>query len=214
MQGQSSHASGDSRSRRVGVDEPAALPWYRRLMKRRITGRKIATYAAVAAIVYFSEPWAPTFALGCVFLLLAGALRIWTYGHLSKNESLVTSGPFAHTRNPAYLGSLLALIGFGLAVGNPFTIGGHIAWGLSLASLVVFVAYYLPRKYTREYARLRELFPEDYANHAANVPDLVPRIRPWHGGSQRRFLWQRVRRNHETFWPAAGGSTIATVLAL
>ena len=48
------------------------------------------------------------------------ALRIWTFGHLEKNQHMITTGPYAHSRNPAYLGSFLIVCGFGLAAGTPF----------------------------------------------------------------------------------------------
>ena len=59
----------------------------------------------------------------------------------------------------------------------------------------------LPRKYKKEYGRLKRLFPCDFDRHAANVPDLIPRITAWDSGDSRRFSWQLVRINHELAWP-------------
>lgn len=196
-----SHGTPLEARNRPQIENKRNNPWYIRLRQSRLTMRKLATYACAIAILYFSDPWVPAFTVGCGLLLLAGALRIWSFGHLTKSQHLVTTGPYAHTRNPAYLGSLLALIGFGLAAGNPFTLPGRIVWGLTLFFIAIFFVIYLPRKYSREYERLERLFPNEYAEHAANVPDLLPRFSPWRSGDNRCFSWQRVLDNHELFWP-------------
>ncbi|MDZ7630439.1 MAG: methyltransferase [Gemmatimonadaceae bacterium] len=42
-------------------------------------------------------------------------MRAWSTGHIVKNQVLTTTGPYAHTRNPLYLGSFLMALGFALA---------------------------------------------------------------------------------------------------
>jgi protein-S-isoprenylcysteine O-methyltransferase Ste14 len=116
---------------------------------------------------------------------LAGlALRAWACGHLAKNERLATTGPFAYTRNPLYLGTLVVAAGFALAGGS---------WWLAALFSVYFVAVYLP-VIGEEESHLRHLFPE-YTAYAARVPRLVPRLRAAEWGG--RFQWALYRRNRE-----------------
>jgi protein-S-isoprenylcysteine O-methyltransferase Ste14 len=161
--------------------------------------RQVGIYVAAAALVLLADPRAPTFIAGCVLVALAWMLRIWAFGHLDKNQHMVTTGPYAYTRNPAYLGSLLAMIGIALAAGNPETGRGRLVWIFALVLIALFFTTYLPRKFAREYGRLRRIFGEDLERHAANVPDFLPQLRPWRSGDTRRFSWRRVLDNHE--WP-------------
>lgn len=177
-------------------------PLHQRLKRRRMTLRKIALYVIVAAIIVLSEPIAHTFTIGAILVALGLALRIWTFGHLEKNQHMITSGPFAHSRNPAYLGSFIIFCGFVLAAGNPFSVFGIIVWAIGLALIPVFFLQYMPRKYAREYPRLKKLFPEEYDAHAANVPDFFPRLTPWQTGDTRTFSWACVQANHELWWTA------------
>ncbi len=178
--------------------------------RKRLTWRKIAVYLAGAALIALADPRPPGFAAGCVLVALAWALRIWAFGHLEKNATLVTTGPYAHTRNPAYLGSFLALLGVSLAAGNAETFQGRLVWGLALLLVLVFLGFYLPRKFRKEYSRLERLFGEPVRRHAENVPDFLPRLRPWRSGDPRRFSWKRVGENHEWPW----GLVLVLVLVL
>ncbi len=99
-------------------------------------------------------------------------VRAWASGHISKNERLATSGPYAHTRNPLYFGSFLIAAGFAVAA--------H--WALLLVVLAFFVLIYAPTM-ERERANISGRFPEDYEVYAANVPAFVPRPTPWRGGA-------------------------------
>lgn len=175
-------------------------PWYTRLRQRKITLRKLGLYTLVALLFVLSSPALPTFVAGALLVALGLALRIWTFGHLEKNQHMITTGPYAHCRNPAYLGSFLVFCGFGLAAGNPASIAGIVVWGLSLVMLVIFFRSYLPRKYAREYPRLEQAFPQEYATHAAHVPNFMPRVTPWRSGDTRRFSWACVQANHELWW--------------
>lgn len=161
--------------------------------------RQIGVYLSALLLALLADPRPATFAAGCAIVALAWVLRIWAFGHLDKNQHMVTTGPYAFTRNPAYLGSFLALVGVALAAGNAESTRGRIVWGLAAVLVVAFFAFYLPRKFAREYGRLKRLFGADLDRHAANVPNFFPRLTPWHSGDPRHFSWARVTANHE--WP-------------
>jgi protein-S-isoprenylcysteine O-methyltransferase Ste14 len=99
------------------------------------------------------------------FVALAGlALRAWASGCLRKNEQLTTSGPYAYTRNPLYLGTLL--MGIGVSV------SAAALWFAALF-LVLYVAIYLPVMIA-EARTLSRLFPEEYDRYSRNVPLFFP----------------------------------------
>ena len=93
-------------------------PFWKRLAARRLSPRQWAVWGAALAVLILAEPDVWTFIVGCVFVAVGLALRAWTFGHLEKNHRLATTGPYAHSRNPAYLGSLAILVGIAIAAGN------------------------------------------------------------------------------------------------
>ncbi len=173
----------------------------RRLRARwRIVVRKVFLYALAIAMLALAKPLWPTFVAGCVLIAAGLMVRIWAFGHLQKNQALITSGPYAHTRNPAYLGSALAGIGFFLAAGNFGTAVGIAIWIAGVVGLGLFFFQYLPRKYRIEYTRLESEFGDQARLYADSVPDFWPRLTPWNGRSRQSFSWSRVSANHEWGW--------------
>jgi len=118
--------------------------------------------------------------------LLGEALRLWAAGHIEKTRTLATGGPYAHTRNPLYLGSIL--IASGVAVAS--------ASGWCVALLALYLAAFYPSVMREEATFLRQRFPEAYASWAASVPLFLPRLRA-DGPRASRFSWSRVRANRE-----------------
>src|ERR1035438_2829719 len=80
------------------------------------------------AYIVFCRPTVKLLVVGGTIAALGVALRAYAAGHLAKNQKLATSGPYARTRNPLYLGS--SLMGAGLALA-----GGR--WQLDLACLLL-----------------------------------------------------------------------------
>jgi len=116
----------------------------------------------------FARPTPLTLAVGGTIALIGVIVRGWASGHISKNERLATTGPYAHTRNPLYFGSFLIAAGFAIAA--------H--WALLLLVVAFFVLIYGPTM-QREVANIAERFPETYEAYVANVPAFVPRPMPW-----------------------------------
>jgi len=127
-------------------------------------------------------------------LLLAGSaiaalglfVRGYAAGCLNKNQALATGGPYAHTRNPLYLGSLILGAGFAVAGG---------VWPLGLALLVLFALVYWPVM-RREEEFLRKEFGEIYTRYAAAVPFFFPALRRGEVWGEP-FHWVQYRRNRE-----------------
>jgi protein-S-isoprenylcysteine O-methyltransferase Ste14 len=148
----------------------------------------------------FCRPTPPLAVAGLLVALAGLALRAWAAGHLAKNEALATSGPFAYTRNPLYLGTLIAAAGFALA--------GRAPWLAALFGLY-FLALFLP-VIGEEESHLCKLFPA-YAEYAARVPRLLPRL-PRVSAGDGRFQWTLYLRNRE-YQALAGYLAGAVVLA-
>ena len=115
-----------------------------------------------------ARPTLLTLAVGGTIALVGVIIRGWASGHISKNEWLATTGPYAHTRNPLYFGSFLIAAGFAIAA--------H--WALLLLVVAFCVLIYAPTM-QREKANIADRFPDAYQAYAANVPAFVPRPTPW-----------------------------------
>jgi len=141
-------------------------------------------FLLVAAFAWFSQPTTTSLAYGIPVSIAGLTLRAWAAGHLAKNQQLATGGPYAYTRNPLYLGTLLVAAGLAVAARSV---------GLALLFTAVFIFVYLP-VIMLEQQHLRKLFPE-YADYAARVPAFVPfrKRRPATG----RFHWRLFWKNQE-----------------
>ena len=121
-------------------------------------------------------PPAVVFWTGIVLLWTGVGLRIWavlTLGRffrtvvmLQDGHQLVTSGPYRVLRNPAYLGTLLTLLGLGVALGS---------WPSTLAAGGAALLGYALRIPVEERA-LEARFGEAYALWAKRTWALIPPI--------------------------------------
>jgi protein-S-isoprenylcysteine O-methyltransferase Ste14 len=123
------------------------------------------------AVLYFwlARPTWRFLALGAIVIIPGLLIRAFASGHVRKNEALATTGPYAYTRNPLYLGSLLIGIGFAVA---------SRSWWVGIVLIFMFFAIYLPVIQSEE-SFLRATFPE-FEDYARRVPRLLPRIVPIH----------------------------------
>ncbi len=143
---------------------------------------------------WLSQPSPHSLLLGLPVSLLGLTLRGWASGHLAKNQELATSGPYAHIRNPLYLGTLIAAAGIVIASRNV---------ALAVVFAGAFLLVYLPAVELEE-QHLREIFPA-FSNYAARVRRFIPS--PKYPGVPTSFSWALYRRNEE--YKAALGFLIA-----
>jgi len=69
-------------------------------------------FLLVAAFAYWSAPSAESLAWGVPISAQGLLLRAWAAGAFGENRNLATGGPYALTRNPLYLGTLLVASGW------------------------------------------------------------------------------------------------------
>jgi protein-S-isoprenylcysteine O-methyltransferase Ste14 len=139
---------------------------------------------AVVMALARPRPW--SLVAGLLLGLAGEGLRIWASGHIEKTKVLATGGPYAHTRNPLYLGSTLMAAGIAVAAASPWA---------ALAAALYYLAFY-PSAIRGEAQFLAGRFPEAYCAWAREVPVFLPRLRPA-GPRESRFSWERVGRNRE-----------------
>jgi len=143
-------------------------------------------FLIVLVFGWFSSPTALSLEIGLPISLVGLALRAWAAGCLAKNQELAIAGPYAYTRNPLYLGTLVVAAGLSIAARSP---------GLGILFAAVFVFVYLP-VIQNESEHLHHLF-RDYAAYAAAVPLLLPRLTPLRSKNSNPFRFALYLKNQE-----------------
>jgi protein-S-isoprenylcysteine O-methyltransferase Ste14 len=103
--------------------------------------------------------------LGAVVSVLGLCLRIWATGWLRKDEVITTQGPYALTRNPLYLGTLLLALGHSLMSGVPLA--------PVLFPVLCFLLYLPTMREEEEFLSMAH--GAAYDEYRARVPLLLPR---------------------------------------
>jgi len=125
-------------------------------------------FVFAAAYFWFARPTWTSLGAGFAVAAVGVLVRALASGHIRKNAALATTGPYAHTRNPLYLGSIIIAIGFIIAARN--------VW-IGVAALAMFAFIYLP-VIAAEEKYLRSAFP-GYDCYASEVPRFLPRLTPY-----------------------------------
>lgn len=156
------------------------------------------------AVLYFwlARPTWQFIGLGAVLILPGLLIRALASGHVRKNEALATSGPYAYTRNPLYLGSLLIGVGFAVAARS---------WWVGIVLVVMFFAIYLP-VIRGEEAFLQGKFPE-FDEYAKRVPRMFPRFYRSRPGAGGRFSFD-LYLQHREYNALLGALAMTAALAL
>jgi protein-S-isoprenylcysteine O-methyltransferase Ste14 len=156
-------------------------------------------FLCAALFLFFARPTFWTLVVGAIVALPGLGLRAWASGHLKKNESLATTGPYAHTRNPLYLGSFIMGLGFTIAAGQVV---------LLIVFVIMILGIYLPVMRV-ESGTLSELFGKKYERYAREVPLFWPRFSPYRQNETNfdSALYLRYRE-----YRAAVGTVIAWAL--
>ncbi|OQX58682.1 hypothetical protein B5M50_03950 [candidate division KSB1 bacterium 4484_219] len=153
------------------------------------------------AILVLANPTWISFAVGIAIALTGELLRLWgvsyagsatrTTGEVGGDE-LITSGPFAHVRNPLYLGNFLLTCGFCIAA------WAWMPWMLLLAIGLFAFQYGLIISLEEDF--LQEKFGEAYQKYYQQVPRLIPRCRsyPFHQ-NRKPDLKKALRSERSTF---------------
>jgi protein-S-isoprenylcysteine O-methyltransferase Ste14 len=161
--------------------------------------RVAAGYVVGLLALVLARPSLPSIAIGMGVAAVGEGLRLWASGHIEKTQRLATGGPYAHTRNPLYVGSAVLALGAAVAAASPAVV---------VAVVLYFAAFY-PVVMAEEAGFLRSKFGAEYEAWAAAVPSFLPRLRPA-GARSSRFSWGRVGKNRE--WRTALALPLLAVL--
>ena len=156
-------------------------------------------YPVGIAAFWFARPQIKWLFCGVSIAICGLLLRGYAAGHLRKHKQLAISGPYAFTRNPLYLGSVLLASGFSVA--------SH-SW-ISTALLAAYLAIFYPVVIRREQAELTMLYGAAFVEYASQVHAFWPRLSSAIA-SKERFSWPLYRQNRE--YEAAIGLAVAMAM--
>ena len=174
--------------------QPAPITWARVARRSRVP----LSFLAAGAYVWLAHPTWTSIFVGSLVIFPGLLLRAFASGHVQKDTQLTTSGPYAYTRNPLYLGSLAMAAGFAIAARS--------AWIVAIMMLI-FVLIYVP-VIAGEERSLRQAFPE-YADYAQSVPRILPRLTPF-GSRKGEYSSMRYWKHRE--YQATLGSVAMLVI--
>jgi protein-S-isoprenylcysteine O-methyltransferase Ste14 len=138
-------------------------------------------------LALFGRPSAQSIAAGLPLAFAGELLRCWAVGYsgvTTRNDAvtapkLVTAGPYAHVRNPLYLGNFITAAGFAIAftgknssAARALLVGGSL--GAMLALYAAIVAH--------EEEFLREQFGDEFERYCERVPRMIPQLEPMPDG--------------------------------
>lgn len=151
-------------------------------------------YPVGAIYLILAKPTIRLIAIGAALAAVGLLVRGLAAGHLRKDKVLATTGPYAHTRNPLYLGSALLACGFALAGSS---------WVGGIVVVLYFVVFYYAVMRNEE-EDLRVRFGPPFLRYAHLVPLFFPRaVNPASLADLRDpdspagFSWALYKRNRE-----------------
>jgi protein-S-isoprenylcysteine O-methyltransferase Ste14 len=159
-----------------------------------------------AFYLWYAKPSVASIAWSLLLVIPGLLLRAYASGHVKKNAELTVTGPYAYTRNPLYLGSLVIAFGFAAA--------SRSLWITGLL-VFLFILIYAPTIYGEEQF-LRSVFP-DFESYAKRVPRLLPRITPARmsgDGSFSGTLYRQHREYNSVLGACAVYAVLVAVLCL
>jgi protein-S-isoprenylcysteine O-methyltransferase Ste14 len=126
----------------------------------------------------------PLSVLALVFIFSGVAIRSWAAGIIRKTKTLAMTGPYALTRHPLYVGSLLLGIGFSFIIWE-----GENTWVV----LGIVALLYVPKIFQEERHLARE-FNGEWKKYCEHTTLLYPKRRPQLKSS---WSWAQWRYNKE-----------------
>jgi protein-S-isoprenylcysteine O-methyltransferase Ste14 len=156
-------------------------------------------YPVGVAAFWFARPEWKWLLCGAGIAICGLVLRGYAAGHLRKGRQLAVSGPYAFTRNPLYLGSVLLAAGFSVA--------SH-SW-ISASLLAAYLTIFYPTVVRREQDELQVQYGSAFVEYASRVPAFWPRLTPAMVSAER-FSWPLYKKNRE--YEASIGLAVAMAI--
>jgi protein-S-isoprenylcysteine O-methyltransferase Ste14 len=146
-------------------------------------------YILAVFVLWFARPTPESVAIGAAIGSVGLWLRAYAAGYLHKQEKLTVTGPYAHTRNPLYLGSAILALGAGVATRS----------SISVAILLLYFAVVYSLVMRREEGEMLRQHNTAFQAYAAAVPLFLPRLSAvkMPGASSGEFSFALYKKNHE-----------------
>lgn len=144
-------------------------------------------YPVAVLFLVLASPTPRMILIGGIVSAFGLAIRGYASGYLRKDRELATSGPYARTRNPLYLGSAILAAGF--------VIAGDSIWAGVLVALYFSVFYYAVMRNEEE--DLRKRFGAAFDEYTRRVPLFFPSFTAKSSGPAANFSWNQYSRNRE-----------------
>ena len=135
---------------KTGAVQSGTMEAWQRIARRIRVPLGFVTAAAYLFELWRKAPQASAIAWSLVLVLPGLWLRGYASGYVKKNRELTQTGPYAYTRNPLYLGSILIAAGFAVAL---------LSWPVGLMLAAMFLIIYVPVIASEE-RFLRSAFPD------------------------------------------------------
>ena len=131
----------------------------------------------IILMVLYNEPNVYSLLGGLLVAVLGELIRLWGVSWAGSETRttggvggtfLVISGPFAHVRNPLYVGNIMMYVGIGI-------MANALCPYLPILAFFFFAWQYVTIVGEEE-AYLKTAFGESYAEYCKNVPRFIPRL--------------------------------------
>lgn len=148
--------------------------------------------------IYFVKEASVWLWIGMGVTLIGEFIQLWAASQLRKDKVLGTSGPYAHVRNPMYVGRFFVLLGFMVMIQQAWWKETEVFQiPMLVAAYVIIFALYARGRVSREEERLRQIFGEDYARYCREVRRFFPKLRPYSRTAGQSWQWSKIAANHE-----------------
>ena len=158
--------------------------------------RSLTPIPFILVLIFLSRLAPFPLVFGSLLIALGEWLRIWAVGYaggstrtrtLGAARDLVTTGPYAHVRNPLYLGNFVLCIGV--------CVFANVYW--MIAALVIgFLIQYTPIILSEE-TYLLKLCGDRYRAYCATVPRLMPHLRAYASSSEHDYSLRRALKSEK-----------------
>lgn len=164
---------------------------------------------------FFANPNIWSIFIGLIIALAGESIRIWgvswagsetrTTGEVG-GSFLVISGPFAHVRNPLYVGNILMYTGLGIM---------SFALFPYLQILGLFFFYFQYKLIVQEEELyLEKTYGKDYENYRQNVPKFFPKLKAYKvdGMNQPEYILSKGLHSEKRSLQAFGFVALTIIL--
>jgi hypothetical protein len=169
--------------------------WFRGFIQGKT---RIALAWIFAVLLVFSARNYPTLP-GIVVCFLGATIRFWASGYLRKDSRPAVGGPYAHVRNPLYLGTYLMAIGTAWSIENWWLLGTVTFLFAGLYHFIIL----------DEETKLVRIFGAPYETYCKVVPRFFPRLWPASAAAltqvnpetaHRRYDWTLALSKQNKAW--------------